>query len=484
MVASLLVGAAVALRHRISPRRAHEKSSATQSVDRRQSRWAWQELDSKILTVFLPAVANLMLIPLVGAVDLFWVGRLGDPLAIAGMGAANQVYSMIYFIISFLPAVVTPRIAKEVSQGNTSAATSCVCEALYFGLVLGTIGSFCLVACPQQVMAIISRDPAVLLTAVPYLRFRGLTLICTLWSTIGFATFRGLLDFSTPLKVSLFANLVNVVLDPILMYTMGLGVTGAALATAFSDFVSCAFFVFLLRRRGFLSKLSKIPSFAQLKPLLASGLAVQVRSFATNAMFIAAVRRVTAIDPTGVQAAAYQVTMQFWSLAGYALLALSTAGAGLIPSDYYGEGVDAARTTAYRLLHWGWTLGVVLGILQLLAVPLLSLATPIKEVQQAIRVPSVLAALLQILNGVVFAGEGILLGMRAYGWLATSSVMGCLSMIVMISLAQERALIGVWIGFFGFNLCRLIGSTLYLNKFGPLAPANADTPSELVKSSS
>jgi len=52
-------------------------------------------------------------------------------------------------------------------------------------------------------------------------------------------------------------------------------------------------------------------------------------------------------------------------------------------------------------------LGVCLGALQLLCLPLLSLFSPLKEVQQAARLPSVVAAALQLINGVVFIGEGI-----------------------------------------------------------------------------
>jgi hypothetical protein len=56
------------------------------------------------------------------------------------------------------------------------------------------------------------------------------------------------------------------------------------------------------------------------------------------------------------------------------------------------------------LLLWGVILGVVLGSLQLLCLPLLSVFSPLAEVQQAARLPSVIGAFLQLLNGVVFIG--------------------------------------------------------------------------------
>ena len=81
-------------------------------------------------------------------------------------------------------------------------------------------------------------------------------------------------------------------------------------------------------------------------------------------------------------------------------------------------------------------------MLQLLCLPLVSMYTPIKAVQRAARAPAILAALLQLMNGVVFAGEGILLGLKAYGWLACGSGFGCALMVTCLYLFGDDALTG------------------------------------------
>ena len=48
-------------------------------------------LDKRILVLALPAILNMAIIPLVGAADTFWVGRMKNALSLAGQGAANQV---------------------------------------------------------------------------------------------------------------------------------------------------------------------------------------------------------------------------------------------------------------------------------------------------------------------------------------------------------------------------------------------------------
>jgi Na+-driven multidrug efflux pump len=49
------------------------------------ARPAGDALDRQISKLTLPAVLNLLIIPMVGIVDMMWVGRMNDALAIAGM---------------------------------------------------------------------------------------------------------------------------------------------------------------------------------------------------------------------------------------------------------------------------------------------------------------------------------------------------------------------------------------------------------------
>lgn len=79
------------------------------------------ELDNRIMTLAIPAIVNFAIVPLVGAVDTVFVGRMKNALALAGQGAANQVFSSTFWIISFLPSVVTPLIAQAVGSGDKDA---------------------------------------------------------------------------------------------------------------------------------------------------------------------------------------------------------------------------------------------------------------------------------------------------------------------------------------------------------------------------
>merc|ERR1711937_186198 len=73
-------------------------------------------------------------------------------------------------------------------------------------------------------------------------------------------------------------------------------------------------------------------------------------------------------------------------------------------------GVLAAKALVNRLMGWGFILGTFLGAFQILLLPMIHKFTPLVEVQSAARAPSYIASVLQIINGLVFIGEGVMIG--------------------------------------------------------------------------
>ena len=167
------------------------------------------DFDKRIVELAVPAIINFAILPLVGAVDTAFVGQMGDALALAGQGAANQVFSSTFWIISFLPSVVTPLVAQAVGSGDQAEVQDRVGEAVFLGLILGLIGTFFLGKFPDKALsAVLPADAPAMKYAQPYLAIRALTFIPAILSTVGFSCFRGSMDVVTPLKISLLSNVL------------------------------------------------------------------------------------------------------------------------------------------------------------------------------------------------------------------------------------------------------------------------------------
>ena len=62
------------------------------------------ELDKRIIRTAIPTVLNFAINPIVGSVTLYYVGKMKNTLALAGMAAANQVYFSAFILFSYLPS--------------------------------------------------------------------------------------------------------------------------------------------------------------------------------------------------------------------------------------------------------------------------------------------------------------------------------------------------------------------------------------------
>lgn len=99
-------------------------------------------LDVKLIKIALPCIANFAINPLVGAVDLFWINRMGNTLAVAGQAAANQIFSSAFWLTSFLPSVTATLVAKEFAKGSEEGVQDSICQALLIGFFVASCGSW------------------------------------------------------------------------------------------------------------------------------------------------------------------------------------------------------------------------------------------------------------------------------------------------------------------------------------------------------
>ncbi|KAL7529245.1 hypothetical protein ACHAXR_002867 [Thalassiosira sp. AJA248-18] len=433
------------------------------------------ELDRRMMKIALPCIANFAINPLIGAVDLLWVNRMGNALAVAGQAAANQVFSSAFWIVSVLPSVTATLVSKANASGNQEEVQDAVSQALIVGFWISLVGSALMLRYPEKILSSVLKEGAPALQyARPYLFIRSFAFLPSLISLIGFSAFRGTLDTATPLKISAASNIFNAILDPILMFTLAMGVPGAALATLAAEITSASSFLILMLRRKMIrwSKLLTFPSWSQLKPLLEGGAALQLRNVALNLTFLTVARATQSLDDTGVAAAAHALAIQTFQIGGIVLLALSVVAQTIVPNELIEKidaktgkrhgGKRAAKNVVNRLMSWGFVLGTGLGALQLLLLPILQKSSPLEEVRQAAVIPSILASVYQIMNGLVFIGEGVMVGCGNFFQLSMSTVVATVAaMISLNTLPKLFGLTGVWMSFGVFNTFRLAGVYLH-----------------------
>jgi len=414
--------------------------------------------DRDILRLGLPALGALAADPLVSIVDTIFVGRLGVvPLAALGVNVA--VFSLAFVLFNVLEYGTTPMVARAGGRGDRQAAGRTVIQALSVAALAGPLATLLLLTFARPIVDVMGATGELTDPALAYLRIRALAAPAVLVVTAGHGIFRGYLDTRTPLVVTLGLNLVNLILDPLLIFGLGLGIEGAAIATVIAQWTGALWFLDLLlrRRRKDLGIDLAIPRLAELIPFLRIGGALALRTFALIGTMTLATAVATRIG--NVEVAAHLVATEIWLFLALVVDALAVAGQALV-ARYRGAGDPAsARAAADRLLVWGLRIGVGLAALFLALAPVLPrLFTPDIEVVAAILLVYPFIVFMQPLNAVVFVWDGVFLGAEDFRFLAVQMLLSgtAAGIVLLLVLPMGWGLLGVWWGMVALMLVRAV----------------------------
>lgn len=395
----------------------------------------------EILALAVPALGALAIDPLVSLVDTAFVGRLG-PVPLGALGVNVSVFSLAFVVFNFLAYGTTPLVSDALARGHREEAARTVLQALTLAVLLGLTGASLLVVLAEPIAAAMGADGELLAPTLTYLRIRALAAPAMLLVTAGHGAFRGYGDTRTPLLVTIVLNLVNLVLDPILIFGLGWGIAGAAWGTVAAQWTGALAFLALVGRLGV--RLA-VPRPTELLPLLRVGSILSLRTFALIGSLTVATAVATRFGAGVV--AAHHVTHQVWSFLALVVDALAIAGQILVARHLASGDRGALRAVAHRLLGAGVLLGTVLGVLLWLGrrvVPLL-LTDEVAVLALVDRVWPIVA-ILQPINAAVFVWDGIFLGAKQFRFTAWSMVVAGLATCAVLAavLVLDLGLVGVW----------------------------------------
>ena len=201
-----------------------------------------------LLRFALPVLLSQVLQELYNVVDCMVVGRFGGDCALAAVGVAGTILSvLIKFFIGFSSgvSVMTSRLFGRHDYPQLRKTMTSVFRlviALGAGLsLLGVLGagwSLRALNCPSEVLE----------HAAVYLRICSAGLAAQMVYNVGAEILRSMGDTGTPFRLYLVSVLVNTALDVVLVVGFRRGVAGAAEATLFSQMLLAAMILWHLFR--------------------------------------------------------------------------------------------------------------------------------------------------------------------------------------------------------------------------------------------
>lgn len=407
----------------------------------------------RILSLAVPALGALAAEPLFVLVDTAVVGHLGAA-QLGGVALGGALLTNVAWLCNFLAYSTTGRAARLFGSGQREAAIEEGVQASYLAAGLGV-----LVVVLGQLLAgpatslLAGDDAAVQGYAEAWLRVAVLGAPLIMLSLAGSGWMRGVQELRFPLVVLLGANVVSAIASPVLVYPLGLGVEGSAIANVAGQAIAVALFLRALARTGVPLR----PRWDTMRAQLVMGKDLALRTLVMEFAFLSAAGVATRMGTDRI--AAHQIALQLWLFLALVLDGLAVAAQTLIGERLGADDGPGARSTARRIAILGAWAGS--GIAVLLAagwwvVPRLFTSDPAVIAQAHLAWPWFVA--MQPFGGVLFAIDGILVGAGDVAFMRNSAIAGALLGFVPITYAAyalDLGLGGVWAGLTAFVLIRL-----------------------------
>lgn len=309
-------------------------------------------LTDAIVLLSVPMVVEMLMESLFAVVDIFWVSRLGKN-AVAAVGLTESLMAVMETLAMGLSIGVTAMVSRRIGEKDPEAAARAAVQGLwlagFLSLILGIIGAYH----APSLLRLMGAEPDVVQSGVGFTQtmLAGSGSMILLFITN--AAFRGAGDAAIAMRTLIFANSLNMLLGPCLIFGLGpfpaLGVRGAAVATTVGRSLGVLYQLYRLTQAGghLVVRPRHLPlDFRVMRRLLDLSAAGTLQTFVSTASWVGTARLMSAFG--SVAMAGYTIGIRIIVFGLLPSWGIANAAATLVGQSLGAKNPERARQAVWR----------------------------------------------------------------------------------------------------------------------------------------
>lgn len=426
-----------------------------------------------------PIMMELLFVTLMGMINTMMAGHIGKE-AVSAIGMIDSINNIFIAFFSALAVGGTVVVAQYIGQDNIKKANQATKQALYTSVFISIFISALMAVLRQPIIATLFGSAEVKVINNAYIYF-GITLFTYPLITIDLISngiLRGAGDTKTPMKISIFMNILNVIFTYLFIHGFSLagiitlpalGVMGAALGIATARTIGAIIILIVLLRGSKVIKLYNIVKFKfdkdLLKPIFGIGVPASVESLMFNGGKL--IMQIFIVSMGTAAMAANTITnsvTNFLNIPGSALGIAATALVG----RYMGrdDTDEASSCLSYIVKLSTFLLAIVGGLAIIFSTHIGSLFTNNAEITNIVSNILRVNGIAMIFWPISFVLPAGLKGAGDVKYTLVTSIIGMwlfrITIGYLLAINFKFGLIGIWLGMY---MDWIVRGTLYVIRF-------------------
>lgn len=335
-----------------------------ESLDGSEKDYTSGSINRAIVLLAIPMVLEMAMESLFALVDIFFVGQLG-PEAAAAVGLTEAVSTIIYSLAVGLSMAATAMVARRIGERKPDAASWAAVQAIWIGVAISVVLGILGFAFARQILVLMGGSESLVAAGAGYTRIiLGANIVITLLFLLN-GIFRGAGEAALAMRSLWIANIINIILDPILIFGWGpipaMGIEGAAIATVIGRGTGVAYQLYILfKDRSMLRVLKRhlLPQWTILGRLARVAIGGAGQHIIASASWIFMIRLVAVFGDSAIAGYTFAVRLIVFTI--LPSWGMANAAATLVGQNLGAGHPDRAETSVWRAAFYNMIfLGVV-----------------------------------------------------------------------------------------------------------------------------